>query len=157
MSQGSPVRRTGSCDSVASVGMGSALPPKQPPNKIDKPKFSTDLYQNKSTYDIIQYLFFCDEHKRVAVSEVTQTGVVILPFVALNNSLTWDHASEKGVREFFGKGQVDSVEGSTSNCILPNYKMNICQVLRIQLPNDEFEVRLTQFVKLIKTTGYVSL
>ena len=111
--------------------------------------------KDKATYNIILYLFHCEEHKRIAVTDVKRTGVVWLPFVAIDETFTWELASEKGLEEFFDKGQVDTVDGGVSESArkMPKYKMNICQVLRVQMPDDHFQVRLTQFVRLYKTDG----
>ena len=150
--------------SVGSIGMGTGavLPatPAPPPlfdetrsNLVAEGKSSFD----RSLYNIVQYVFCCSKHNKVAITPTANTGGIIwIPFAVLPPDQTWEEASEHGLGYFFGKHTaVDTVEGRRveGNGVMPKYEMNIIELLRVQLPSERVEVRMTIVVKLLQTEG----
>ena len=120
-----------------------------------------DIPSDGATYDYVVYLFVCEEHKRMAISNRERTRVVWLPFVAISKGVTWEQASEDGVASIIGKHVVERFDGrndppdpqNEASNTLPKIKMNLINVLRLQLTSGVFEVRLAQLVRITPAPG----
>lgn len=145
--------------SVGSIGMGVGVPQVSHPfdetrsNLVAEGKTSFD----RSLYNIVQYVFQCPKHTKVAITPIANTGGIIwIPYAVLPNDKIWEESSEHGLKYFFGQfAEVDTVDGRRAvvegNGVMPRYEMNIIELLRVQLPSERVEVRLTISVKLFQT------
>lgn len=99
----------------------------------------------QSVYDCIVYLMYCSVHDCICVTNVENSKVVWLPFVAMPEGSTWEKASLDGVAMLIGK---KDQELDAKLCKLPKYQMVNLHILRVQLPNERFIHRLGQFINI---------
>jgi len=107
--------------------------------------------------DCVVYLFVCLQHSQVAVCNLLKIRVVSLPFVALARDETIELGSKCGLELFLGVNDEERFDGDgkpLQSCSkMPNYKMDLVHLLRIQLMSEVFELRYTQLVRLSPTEG----
>lgn len=149
--------------SVESIGMGVGVPPSSRVCSFDETRSNLvaegKTSFDRSLYNIVQYVFQCPKHNKVAITPLANTGGIIwIPYAALLHDQTWEESSEHGLKYFFGQiANVDTVDGrrpvADGNGVMPRYELNIIELLRVQLPSERVEVRLTISVKLLETEG----
>lgn len=142
----------GSEGSQGSLGIGEGiLPPGArddlPPN-LTPEGFSLD--PNIKVYDVIVYLIYCPEHEKVVVTNVDRARCVWLPFVWLNENITWKKACKDGVNNVIGNTNPE-LDSKQAAMMTPEYDINYLSIFRIQMPTTEkFITRLANFVMLKK-------
>ena len=151
--------------SKRSIGMGEIeLPSTFDDDYIPRLTAEGDIPADQDTYDCVMFIFFCEKHNRIAIYNTERTRVVWLPFVAIPKFATWEEASEDGVTILLNKSLEEPVDVRYGNKNItttqqqydqksnfPKYRMNLINLLRIQLASGLYEVRLIQVVRLLPT------
>ncbi|KAF7488152.1 Serine/threonine-protein phosphatase PP-X -like protein 2 [Sarcoptes scabiei] len=101
-------------------------------------------------YDAIVYLIYCDEHDKIAVTNVERARCVWFPFVYLPENQTWMQAAKNGLDLIIGRkdAEMDAAESAKQ---APLYSIGFLNVLRIQLPLEKYITRLAMIVCLKKS------
>ena len=134
---------------AASVTAKTAPPPPAPPPPTPTliPEGASNI--NEPMYDSIVYLIYCTTHDRIAVTNVSKCHTVWLPFVQLQDGMTWSTASHEGVQILIGRNDPEQ-SAEVAERSAPIYDMQILHILRIQMPYGKTILRLSQFVRLKK-------
>lgn len=154
----------GSEASVSSIGMSTGAVVPTTGSSLDEFR-SNLLAEGHSDHgklsDVTQYLLICEEHDRIAISPLANTGGILwIPFAFREPEHTWEQAAEHGLNYFFGKrndldtANGDQAEKDQNRPGMPKYTINILQLLRVQLPSRKWIIRMTYCVRLSKTGGF---
>ena len=151
-----------SADSVFSVGIGDPL--------VSTTTTGTSIAKNATTelpclipegatvvgeplYNCIVFLIYCPEHDQIAVTNVDRCKCIWLPFVVLPDFTTWDQASHDGVAMLIGRNDAE-MDAEEAERTRPLYHMTYLHMLRLQMPSKRHVLRLTRFVRLVKSEHF---
>lgn len=137
------VKSIGSDDAASTKSIGSNDSVGLSPDcNIRSPNMSGRLF------DCLVLMVYCPRHKLVAVMNTKGLNFTCLPFCEVREDDTFKKKSAQEVNRIIGRQDAE-LDAEKAVKHTPKFTTHIMQIIRTQLANDLFIVRVCQLVKLI--------